>query len=81
MRVFFTPFGGNITDVDLGCMPTLAVGHFSNLKMERDGYRVWLSRMTASDYAPGPLPKGWPFEFEKLVEGRWVPCDNFGDPL
>jgi hypothetical protein len=81
MIVFIRPLNLTITSGKLYEMPTLHSGHFSNLKIDTPNFRVWLSRMSLADYEPDRPPKGWPFEFEKLVEGNWVSCDAHGNPL
>lgn len=46
---------------------TLHVGHFDDLKIERPGYRVWLSRCTIAD----GMPYNNQVVIEELINGEW----------
>lgn len=61
---------------DLEKLPTLAVGHFDNLKIDTGKIRVWLSRMSRAD---GRI--GGKVNYEKLIKGCWIACNKWGRPL
>jgi hypothetical protein len=63
---------------DLERLPTIKKGQFADLKINDNGYRVWLSRMTKADYDGEPVPPFFPMVFEKLVNGNWVLCNPDG---
>lgn len=61
------------TTKQLSRRKTKSVGQESDLKVEKDGYRVWLSRCGLAD--------GTPFEntvyVERLVDGAWQLVDFY----
>jgi hypothetical protein len=67
--------GRHLTLAEVQAMPTLNVGHFSDLKLEQDDFRVLLSRMTSkADLEGCVVPHYHPIEFEVLVNGVWRAC-------
>ena len=72
--------GSNVSAKELANEPTLAVGQESDLKIDEDGFRVWLSRSGRADY-DGNLPNDFPLSYERLINGRWESCDRNGVSL
>jgi len=62
---------------DLKAMPDLAIGQADSLKVDTGDFRVWLSRC---DEADGALTSD-SVSYERLVDGRWVSCNETGDLL
>ena len=62
------------TSSELEAMPTLAVGHFENLKVEEGEVRWWLSRMSREDGETHRV------RCERLTRGCWVVSGEF-EPL
>jgi hypothetical protein len=58
---------------ELQAMETISQGHFSNLKIETENTRVWLSRMTKEDGAKANNM----VEVEKLINGNWVTVKEY----
>jgi hypothetical protein len=58
---------------DLECRTTLSEGQFGNLKIETEGFRVWLSRMHVADGAE--YENG--VTVEHLINGSWVTINEY----
>lgn len=58
---------------ELQAMETISQGHFSNLKIETENTRVWLSRMTVEDGAEANNM----VTIEKLIDGRWETVEEY----
>jgi hypothetical protein len=56
-------------------LETLCVGQGSDLKVDTGEFRVWLSRAGRADGLVGPR-----VTYERLIDGRWVLCDDWGKP-
>lgn len=65
-------YGGLALDY-LNSLPTISTGHFDNLKIDENGFRIWLSRMTIAD--------GMPYDnqvtIEKLIKGEWITIETY----
>lgn len=61
------------TLAELQALPTITVGQDSNLKVENDGLRVWLSRMGIEDGAPYPHQ----VTVEMYRYGQWETVDQY----
>ena len=57
----------------LELQPTLHQGHFDNLKVDENGLRVWLSRMTVAD----GMPYNNEVTIEQYVNNNWQEVIRF----
>jgi hypothetical protein len=58
---------------DLEQMPTLAIGQTDDLKIDRNGLRVWLARTGPED---GEMYRRR-ITVERLIAGRWEEVDEY----
>lgn len=58
---------------ELEAMPTIMQGHFDNLKVEGEGVRVWLSRMTEAD----GMEYNNQVSVEVYIKNTWETVDEY----